>query len=45
MRTAYQLNPNEKYLNYYYGVMMQHQDSMFESEKYFLKEHFRTDSI
>jgi len=38
MRRAYQLNPNEKYLNYYYGVMLQNQDSVLESEKHFLKE-------
>ncbi|HRO43140.1 MAG TPA: hypothetical protein PL009_09920 [Flavipsychrobacter sp.] len=38
MRRAYQLNPNEKYLNYYYGVMLQNQDSVLASEKYFLKE-------
>jgi tetratricopeptide (TPR) repeat protein len=38
MRKAYALNPDEKYLNYYYGVMLQNQDSMLESEKYFLKE-------
>lgn len=38
MRKAYQLNPNEKYLNYYYGVMLQNQDSLLESEKHFLKE-------
>lgn len=38
MREAYRLNPDEKYLNYYYGVMLQEQDSLLESEKYFLKE-------
>ena len=37
-RKAYQLNPNEKYLNFYYGVMLQKQDSVAESEKYLLKE-------
>lgn len=38
MRRAYQLNPNEKYLNYYYGVMLQNQDSVLASEKHFRKE-------
>ncbi len=38
MREAYQLNPNEKYLNYYYAVMLQNQDSVLASEKYLLKE-------
>jgi hypothetical protein len=38
MRRAYALNPNEKYLNYYYGVMLQNEDSLAESEKHFLKE-------
>lgn len=37
-RKAYQLNPSEKYLNYYYGKMLQLQDSIMASEKYFLKE-------
>ncbi|NDC41248.1 MAG: hypothetical protein EBZ77_06830 [Chitinophagia bacterium] len=37
-RRAYQLNPNEKYLNYYYGKMLQMQDSIAASEKYLLKE-------
>lgn len=38
MRRAYALNPDEKYLNYYYGVMLQNEDSLAESEKHFLKE-------
>lgn len=38
MREAYRLNPDEKYLNYYYGVMLQEQDSIIESEPYLLKE-------
>jgi len=37
-RKAYQLNPKEKYLNYYYGVMLQKQDSVLQSEKYLLAE-------
>ena len=35
---AYALNPDEKYLNYYYGLMMQEKDSMKEAEQHFLKE-------
>ncbi|XZF14860.1 tetratricopeptide repeat protein [Chitinophagaceae bacterium MMS25-I14] len=38
MRRAYGLNPNEKYLNYYYGVMLQNEDSVLQSEPYLLKE-------
>lgn len=38
MREAYKLNPDEKYLNYYYGVMLENQDSVLQSEPYFLKE-------
>lgn len=37
-RKAYQLNPKEKYLNFYYGVMLQKQDSVQKSEKYLLEE-------
>jgi protein O-mannosyl-transferase len=35
---AYRLNPDEKYLNYYYGVMLQQKDSVLASESYFWKE-------
>ncbi len=35
---AYQLNPQEKYLNFYYGCMLQKKDSVMASEAYFLKE-------
>ena len=35
---AYQLNPKEKYLNFYYGVMLQKQDSVPQSEQYLLAE-------
>lgn len=35
---AYGLNPNEKYLNFYYGCMLQKKDSILASEPYFLKE-------
>ncbi|NCX96180.1 MAG: hypothetical protein EBX41_07180, partial [Chitinophagia bacterium] len=37
-RTAYALNPKEKYLGYYYGRMLQLQDSTLESEKHLLAE-------
>lgn len=37
-RKAYQLNPNEKYLNFYIGKMLQLKDSVKESEQYLLKE-------
>ncbi len=37
-RRAYQLNPKEKYLNFYYGVMLQKEDSVQASEKYLLTE-------
>ena len=35
---AYSLNPNEKYLNFYYGCMLQKKDSVLASEPYLLKE-------
>jgi len=35
---AYQLNPKEKYLNFYYGVMLQKRDSVPQSEQYLLYE-------
>jgi 4-amino-4-deoxy-L-arabinose transferase-like glycosyltransferase len=37
-RRAYQLNPEEKYINFYYGEMLQKRDSVLPSEKYLLKE-------
>ena len=37
-RRAYQLDPKQKYLNYYYGVMLQTEDSVLQSEKYLLAE-------
>ena len=37
-RKAYQLNPKEKYLNFYYGKMLQIQDSVLESEPHLLTE-------
>jgi protein O-mannosyl-transferase len=42
-RKAYQLNPNEKYLNFYYGTMLQKKDSVKESEKYLLTEKKNSD--
>jgi len=35
---AYHINPDEKYVNYYMGVMKQDQDSVLASEQYFKKE-------
>ena len=37
-RKAYQLNPKEKYLNFYIGDMLQKKDSVAASEKYLLAE-------
>lgn len=37
-RKAYKLNPKEKYLNFYYGVMLQKQDSVAKSEQFLLTE-------
>ena len=37
-RKAYKLNPKEKYLNFYYGVMLQKKDSVMQSEPYLLAE-------
>ncbi len=42
---AYQQNPNEKYLNFYYGCMLQKKDSVMASEAYFLKEKKISDYI
>ena len=38
IRKAYSLNPDQKYINYYYGKMLQNEDSIQASEKYLLKE-------
>lgn len=38
IRRAYAINPDEKYLNYYYGLMMLEQDSIDKAEQHFLKE-------
>lgn len=43
IRKAYALNPDEKYLNFYYGLMLQEKDSMEASEKHLLKEQQRSD--
>ncbi len=37
-RKAYSINPKEKYLNYYYAVMLQTKDSVLQSEKYLMAE-------
>ena len=37
-RDAYKLDPNQKYINYYYGRMLQMQDSVLQSEPYLLRE-------
>ncbi len=37
-RKAYQLNPKEKYLNFYIGDLLQKKDSVAASEKYLLAE-------
>jgi tetratricopeptide (TPR) repeat protein len=42
-RKAYAIDSTEKYLNYYYGAMLQYQDSILESEPYLLKEKERSD--
>ncbi len=43
IRQAYALNPDEKYLNYYYGLMLMEQDSVDLAEQHFLKEQQRSD--
>lgn len=43
IKTAYALNPDEKYLNYYMGKMVLDQDSLAAAEKYFLKEIKKSD--
>ena len=37
---AYKLNPKEKYINYYYGKMLQLRDSVLASEPYLLREKY-----
>jgi len=43
IRRAYALNPDEKYLNYYYGLMLMEQDSIDQAEQHLLKEQRRSD--
>ncbi len=43
IRKAYALNPDEKYLNYYYGLMLMEQDSIDLAEQHLLKEQQRSD--
>jgi tetratricopeptide (TPR) repeat protein len=38
IRKAYSMDPKQKYINYYMGVLLQTKDSVLESEKYFKKE-------
>jgi hypothetical protein len=42
MRKAYALDPKQKYINFYYGVMLQNHDSVQASEKYLLVEKQRS---
>jgi tetratricopeptide (TPR) repeat protein len=44
-RKAYAIDSTEKYINYYYGAMLQYQDSILESEKYLLAEKRRSDYV
>lgn len=43
IKTAYALNPDEKYLNYYMGKMMLDKDSIDAAEKFFQKEIRKSD--
>jgi tetratricopeptide (TPR) repeat protein len=43
IREAYAINPKEKYLNYYYGLMMYEQDSFDKAIAHFLDEQQRSD--
>jgi tetratricopeptide (TPR) repeat protein len=43
IKTAYALNPDEKYLNYYMGKMMLDKDSVDAAEKFFQKEIKKSD--
>lgn len=38
LRRSYQMDSTEKYINYFYGMMLQNEDSLLQSEKYFLAE-------
>jgi tetratricopeptide (TPR) repeat protein len=43
IRRAYAINPKEKYLNYYYGLMLQEQDSLDQAIEHLLDEQQRSD--
>ncbi|MCS6917875.1 MAG: hypothetical protein RMK52_04270 [Chitinophagales bacterium] len=43
MRLAYRMDSSMKYINYYMGVLLQHRDSVLESEPYFLRELQKSD--
>ncbi len=43
MQKAYDLDPNQKYINYYMGTMQVMQGKLMESEPYFLEEIERSD--
>ena len=43
MEKAYQLDPDQKYINYYMGTLQVMKGNLLESEKYFLEEIKRTD--
>lgn len=38
LRKSYAMDSTEKYINYFYGMMLQNQDSILQSERYFLAE-------
>ena len=38
MRRAYAMEPDQKYINFYYGTMLQEEDSVLQSEKYLMAE-------
>ncbi|PQJ11526.1 hypothetical protein CJD36_006910 [Flavipsychrobacter stenotrophus] len=42
---SYKLDPKQKYINYYYGMMLQKQDSVIASEPYLLAEKANTDFV
>jgi tetratricopeptide (TPR) repeat protein len=44
-RQAYAMDSTEKYINYYYGAMLQYQDSILESERYLLAEKDRSNYV
>ncbi|MCS6991586.1 MAG: hypothetical protein NZL95_06955 [Chitinophagales bacterium] len=43
MRLAYRMDSSMKYINYYMGVLLQHRDSVLQSEPYFLRELKKSD--